>query len=359
MRNMKCSVIGNGALALSVAIQLSQKGCTVTYIDISENQKIKNRYLDKPEIVVIDRGRYSVSLSKVTDNYESVQNAHIIVIAVTSSCYEPVFAHILPLIHTGQHVLFMPACYGAILFKKALRESKIKDLTISEATSFPYVCDLSDEGLIVHGKKQTLTIAVSPLSKLDSEITLYNSLFEIFQPARNFLQTSLDNMNLTLHPLPILLNISAVEHSASSFRHYIDGYSETVGQLVERMDAERIAIGEKLDLPLTTALTQLKNYYGDSQAQTIREYVTNLQGPYPDVKGFGLDSRYVTEDVPGLLVSASSIASQLGIKVPIIDLCISLANAITNRNFHKSGFTIEKLGFDKLTTIEIQNTIEH
>jgi opine dehydrogenase len=359
MANLNCSVVGNGALALSVAIQLTQHDCSVTYIDVSENLKIWNRYHKKPEITVISHKRYLITLSEVTNTYESIQNAQIVVIATTSSCYETVFDHVLPMIHADQHVLFMPACYGAILFKNALMNSKVKDMTISEATSFPYVCDFSDEGITVHSKKKTLTMSVSPVERVTSEIRFYNTFFDIFQPARNFLQTSLDNMNLSLHPMPILLNISAVENSVSTFRHYIDGYSPAVSRIVEMMDAERIAIGEKLGLPLTPALAQLKNYYEDTDVQTIREYVTNLHGPYPNIKGFGLSSRYVMEDVASLLVAASNLASALSIGVPAINMCIDLASMITNIDFNRIGFTLKKLGFEGFSKDELLYAVEH
>jgi len=359
MKNRNCAVIGNGALALSVAIQLTQKNCSVTYIDVSADLEIKKRYFEDPEITVIDCESYLVSLSKVTDTFESIPDAQVVVIAVTSSYYEMVFTHILPLIQNGQHILFMPACYGAILFKNALMKTRIENLIISEATSFPFVCDLLEEGLFIHSKKNTLTMAVSPVFELDSEIKFYNSLFDIFKPARNFLQTSLNNINLSLHPLPILLNISAIEASLSSFRHYIDGFSPTVGQLVEKMDAERISIGENLGVPLTPALSQLNEYYGRFSANTIREYVINPNGPYSDVKGFGLRSRYIMEDIPGLLVAAYNLASVFPINVPVIGLCINLASTIVNTDFYRSGFTLEKLGFAKLNKEEILKFVEH
>jgi len=54
-----------------------------------------------------------------------------------------------------------------------------------------------------------------------------------------------------------------------------------------------------------------------------------------------LDVRYLTEDIPTGLVPLSSIGKYISISTPNINSVIVLANTLLNKNFYKSGRTIE------------------
>ena len=85
-----------------------------------------------------------------------------------------------------------------------------------------------------------MRVAVKPKEKTEETLALLNSFFDIFEPAQNSLETSLDNMNMTLHPLPLLLNVGAAERGGKDFYHFIEGISPTVGLLIEQLDEERM-----------------------------------------------------------------------------------------------------------------------
>lgn len=354
---MNCSVIGNGPLGLSVAVQLVDGGCNVTYIDLSDKKVVINSYGKDGIVPVVDGDSYPVKMS-ITDGFDSIADCQLLVMGTTCSCYPQLFESIKGMIRDDIHLLFMPACYGAILLKHQLSELGIKP-TISEATSYPYVCALSGKGLVVQSKKQTLGLAVCPNEKVEEETAFYNRYFKIFSPVKNFLFTSLDNMNLTLHPLPVLLNLDSTDPVRNGFRHYIDGFTPGVGRLSEMVDEERLAIGRAFGLSLTSSLQQLKNYYGESEAEDIRTYVTNPTGPYPKVGGFGPMSRYVDEDVPGLLVPASELAQSAGISVPAIDLSIELASLINGKDYRELGFNLAKLGLAGKSIEDIIEVVEN
>ena len=337
---MKVTVIGNGVLSLSVAAQVAQKGDETVYVDLSSKYESE---IDNFEVNVVGAEEYSALIKKVTKKFDSVKYADVVMITVTASKHQVVLENILPFLHNGQTVVFFPACFGAMNLMKAIKGMNL-NITVCEAVSFLYVCSQPDVTTInVQAIKNSMKMSVSPEEKTDETMSVLSNWFKGLIPAKNFLETSLDNMNITLHPLPVLLNIGAVEKNEKDFCHYIHGVSPTVGKLMEMIDEERMNIGKSLGIKLTSAYDQLVEYYGERGLNSMTEYISSLKGPYPDVKGFGLSSRYITEDVPYLLVAASSIAKYCSVETPMIDLTIKLASMIMETDYIKTGYNFDDL----------------
>lgn len=360
-KTYRASIIGDGPLSLSIAGQMAERGCLITYIDISNNENIYEKLSADRLIQFSGDVEFSAPLMNVTKQFNSVEDADIIAITVSSSHYDFVFEKILPYIRENQHIVFFPGCFGAITFKNRLQKEKtLSGITISEAVSFPYVCDLLQDGkLFVHSMKRKLMLSVCPKAQQAEMLSMYNGFFDIFAPAKNFLETSMDNINMVLHPLPIMLNLGSVEQNQDSFRHYIDGFTKSVGRLIQRMDDERLAVGAAYDLQLNSTLDQLKSYYGNTDATIISEYVQNPDGPYTNVKGFGLDSRYIIEDIPYLVVATVCLAGMLGVPTPTLKLCVDLANCIMDKDYYAIGNSLYKLGFDGMDKEEILEAVEN
>ncbi len=335
---MNVTVIGNGVLSLSVAAQVAQKGDETVYVDLSRKDAsdAENFAVD-----VVGEEEFSALIKKVTSKFDSVVEADVVMIAVTASQHQRVLENIRPFLHDGQTVVFFPACFGAMNFVKAIKGMNL-NITVCEAVSFLYVCSQPDVATInVQAIKNRMKIAVNPEEKTEETISVLSNWFKGLIPAKSFLETSLDNMNLTLHPLPILLNLGAVENNEQDFYHYTQGVSPSVGKLMEKMDEERMNIGRALGIKLTSAYDQLVEYYGERNLPSMTEYISSEKGPYPDVKGFGLCSRYIVEDVPYLLVAASSIAKYCSVETPVIDLTIKLASLIKETDYIQTGYNFD------------------
>lgn len=349
------SVIGSGPLSLSVAGQFANRGAAVTYIDLSAHGS------NNLEPVIKFRGavEYDTSLASVTRDLDGISEADLALVAVTPSHYDRIFTQLANRLRDGQIIAFFPASFGALTFRAHLRARRPDvDVTICEVVSYPYVCDLQPDGTVfVHGTKKELRAAVSPSQHTEPVLATLNRYLDILIPAQNVLETSLDNMNMTLHPLPVLLNLHSTEQSPGTFRHFIDGVTPSVGRLLERLDKERLAIGDAYGLSLTSAIDQLKMYYGDRGRNTITDYVTALDGPYTEVKGFGLKSRYVTEDVPYLVVAGLSLAEAAGVPAPTMELCVQLASAIMDVDYRSAGYSLARLGLEGLDRDGILATV--
>jgi hypothetical protein len=79
------------------------------------------------------------------------------------------------------------------------------------------------------------------------------------------------------------------------------------------------------DCTWTPVIEHLKVFNGQNGAQTIEEYIHTPQCPYDDIRGYGLQRRYITLDVPHLIVPTMKLARERGISTPIFDACYHLA----------------------------------
>ncbi|MEA5059167.1 MAG: NAD/NADP octopine/nopaline dehydrogenase family protein [Candidatus Pelethousia sp.] len=351
--NQRVTVIGNGALSLSVAAQFANRGATVVYVDAVA----KEAQRAPAEIHVIGLESYTAHFAAITHRYDSISLSDLLVIATTASFHAEIFEQAAPFIRDGQTIVFFPACFGAIGFA-AYMQKRAVDVTVCEAASFICVCEMQGKDTIcMQNKKSSVRLAVKPAKRMHDTIAMLNKTFDVFQPAGSFLETSLDNINLTLHPLPLLLNIAAAERDPQSFHHYTDGISPTVGRLMERLDSERLSVGNAFGLKLTSAYDQLVQYYGERGLDSLAAYASSSRGPYTEVKGYGLDSRYVREDVPYLLVEAAALGKCAGVETPVMNLCINLASLVTGIDYSREGATLERTGMAKLTKDEILKRI--
>ena len=71
-----------------------------------------------------------------------------------------------------------------------------------------------------------------------------------------------------------------------------------------------------------------------------------------------LRSRYLTEDVPFGLVPIASIARELGIATPTIDLVIDLASLLVDEDLRAAGRTAASLGLAGRTADEMVEFVE-
>ncbi|MFA7109095.1 MAG: NAD/NADP octopine/nopaline dehydrogenase family protein [Sphaerochaetaceae bacterium] len=356
---MTIAVIGIGALSLSIVGQFALSGCDVKYFNLEKGAKsCKNREITFSGVI-----NSKVNFEQITEGFDSLPDCEVIAIALMPSFYDSLFSQIIKYIQPNQKIIFFPASFGALIFKNRIQTEKpniLNSITILEAVSYPWVCSLLNKNLVfVHSIKNKLGLAVWPNCSARQEVAFFNSYFSIFYLAKNFLETSLNNINMVLHPLPVLLNLGSIERKCDFFRHYIDGISLTVGQMLEEIDEERISIGNAFGISLTPTLEQLKSYYGDFNCTTIQQYVNRLDGPYPNVKGFGLKSRYIVEDVPCLLVPAKNLAAIGNIKTPMMDLCIEIANHANHICYQQEGFNSVNLGLDNMSLKQISEVINN
>ena len=134
---------------------------------------------------------------------------------------------------------------------------------------------------------------------------------------------------------------------------YEEGVTDSVGRIIESVDRERIAIGERLGMKI----------FSDPEMGMRQGYMleNNYGSGYREAPGFlgipaqpQLDHRYINEDVGYGLVFMSQLGKQVGVETPTIDSIIRLASVLMNRDYAGEALrTPASLGIDGLTPEQI------
>jgi len=256
-------------------------------------------------------------------------------------------------------VVIIPGNYGSLLLKKMLLDTgSSRKITISETASLPFACRIINYNtVLIHKQKRKLKLATIPAIENSAILEIMNDISNIYLPAKNVLETSLDNFNVILHPLPVLLNFGTIEKHPEEFRHYLDGITPLISDQMYKMDLERLALGRFYSLNLMSTLDQLKVYYGENDTNSIYEYVNSNESPYKNIIGHSVRNRYLTEDIPYLGVPTMLLGRKAGIETPLLELSIELASQLHGSNYLESGHNLLKLGIAELSPEDLCNYV--
>ena len=344
-------VMGDGPFSLSIAADFARNGADLALLAPGAEKKTRT-------IALVGAFPGKVEIPQVAAVPKAVTDADWIIVNTTPECCEEQIGLIAPFLHAGQRIALFPSGFLALLARSSLERHGVRDVVVCEIVSSPAVCDMAGPDVLrIYKHKKELKLSAMPAVEAASAVEALNRYLPIFAPARNSIETSLENINAILHPLPILLNLVEVGQRGGEFRHFLDGIDPLVSSLIEDMDRERIRIGEAFSLRLTPTLGHLKNYYGDNDCQTIYEYIRSPECPYGEIRGFGIRSRYIVQDIPNLLVPASCLAKAAGVDSRIIDVCIDLGSAATGRDFREEGLDLAKIGLGEMGVREIVEAV--
>lgn len=253
----------------------------------------------------------------------------------------------------GQTVVVCPgSCGGAVVMKRALGLDLQSDsILVAETSTLPYAVRLMEPGRIHVYLRLAggVLLAALPGRLTGDVLALTRDVYPMLTPARNVLQTALQNANPVIHPAVTLLNTGRIEQTGGDFCFYEDGVTPAVGRLMEAVDRERIALGAKLGLEiLPDPVIGVRQGYMQQ---------ADYEQGYARAKGFrgikaqsSLDHRYFHEDVGYGLVFMSELGRQIGVATPIMDAVIELAGTVMARDYREEkARTLQTLGLGEYT----------
>ncbi|TYP52435.1 NAD/NADP-dependent octopine/nopaline dehydrogenase family protein [Thermosediminibacter litoriperuensis] len=356
---VRYTVIGAGNGGLAMAGYLGLMGFTVNLYNRSE-EKIKDLIKD-PKIHLTGAVEGEGKLSMVTtDIRETIEGSDIIMVTTPATAHRELAEQMAPYIKDNQIIVLNPGrTCGALEVYETLRKSGCtKNVIVAEAQTFIYACRATGPtSARIFSVKNEVKLAAIPAEKTELVIRLLSAAYPQFKPARDVMETSLNNFGAIFHPAPTLLNSGHIERG-QTFEYYLEGITPSIGQMLERLDAERMKVARVLGVKAISAMQWLEDSYG-ACGNSIYEAIQNN----PAYKGLtapkDLKTRYIYEDVPFSLVPISSLAKNLGIETPAIDTIIRLANMMTGVNFWEQGRTVDKLGLAGLSPAEIHEFVQN
>jgi opine dehydrogenase len=133
------------------------------------------------------------------------------------------------------------------------------------------------------------------------------------------------------------------------FLFYIDGISQLVAGILEKMDAERVAVARAFGVEISDAGNRLRECYG-SRGDSLYEVIQNI-GAYKNVLApTDIDTRYIFEDIRTGCVPVSCAGNYAGVKTEAIDTVIKWASLLYNTDFLADGRNGESLDFEYIMT---------
>lgn len=352
-RDLVYAVIGAGNGGIAMAGYLSQIGYRVNLY----NRTLENivPLIRKPRIKLSGEVEGEGRLNIVTNNIkDAISGADIIMVTVPAMGHYNLAMAMTPYLKDDQIIVLNPGRTGGALevYSTIRQFGSTKDIIVAEAQTFIYACrKLSPARAHIFKAKKEVTLAAIPASRTMHVIDMLRDAYPQFRAANDVIETSINNYGAIFHPGPTLLNSGHIERGAP-FEYYTEGITKSIGNFLEKMDAERMKLGLLLNVNTLSAKDWLWETYG-AKGSTLYEAVQDnmaykgLQAPK------GLNIRYIYEDVPYSLIPMSSLAKEFNIDTPAIDSIIRIAGLITGIDFFKEGRTLERLGLGGLTIKQI------
>ncbi len=358
----KVSVLGAGNGGQALAADLSRGGCDTTLFEHPDFVSGIAPIIESGEIRMTGTMEGAFPVRATASGEEAAKGARFLFMVSPSFAQRPLFDEVLPWLEDGATVVFIPGNFFSFEASKLLREKRPGvDVTLAETDTLPYACRLDKPGTVnIWGMKQKVNIAALPAERTRSLVEKLRPFFVIdLWEAPSTLAIGLQNMNLVFHSSGVLLNTGRIESTKGAFRFYSDGITESVGKLQQKIDDERVATGKAFGIDLKSALEFMRDCYR-MEGNTLHEVVANN----PAYSSHGNDApksvthRYVTEDVPYLLVPMLELASAAGVRAPVVDAVVTMWSAILDRNFRGEGRTMKRLGLEGMSVRQIMEHAE-
>lgn len=302
-------------------------------------------------------------LSITTDIGEAVAHGNILFFVMPSFAQDLVLDLALPFLRPGQTLVFVPGNFGALVARKKLRSLGLEEeLLLAETDTLPYATRQTEPGKIaVWGVKEYLWISALPSSRTPKILSLLESVFPIrMSPMENVLAVSFANTNMILHCPTMIMNAGRIESDEKGFQFYTQGMTPSVCRAMEAMDRERLEVAARFGLSLISEFEDAcTNYKSHRTYESLYDVLHNS----PVYGGHGVDSpksmtyRYLSEDVPFLLVPVSEFGSVANVPTPVIDSIITLAETVNGVLYRKTGRTLEKMGLGGMSLGNVVNVV--
>ncbi|MFQ4149864.1 NAD/NADP octopine/nopaline dehydrogenase family protein [Arthrobacter sp. LAPM80] len=362
--NHRVSIIGTGNAALTAAYHLSALNVDVCLYgspgfaqpldDIRQAGGIRaDATLDGADL---DFAGFQAVHTLTDDVAEAAAYADVLLLPVPSFAQLPLFDALLPHLRDEQIIMLLPGNFGSLALRRRQHErGYTQRLIFVEAISSPWACRITGPAHIaIMGLKTCLPVAALPSTRTEDAIARLAPLMPLPLTALdNVLAAGLENINFGGHPLLTTLSMGLLENFDGKFNYYRDCCSPATARAAAVMEEERQAIGRSLGLSLMSELAAMNKLYGLHETSVFElnrssdahSKITNAPN--------SPNHRYVSEDVPYLLVPIQELARMGGVPTPMIDACITITNAYNQTDYALTGRDAESMGLAGLTLAEM------
>ncbi len=278
----------------------------------------------------------------------------VLIIALPAYGHKMIMDALAPHIRDAQRIIISShASLGAIYLMQKLAERGVTAPITAWGTTIVTGRQQDANTVKVNTVRSRVDLCTVPAHETASAIALCERLFgDRFQPRDGLLAISLSNLNPQNHLGIALGNITRMERGED----WSQGQNVTpkVGRLLERLDLERLAIAEALDLDVKTIF---EHFHLSFHVPIASISEMNQQMHAQGNGGTGpatADSRYVTEDVPYGLQLTAVLGRLVGRPAPLHEAGIAIFSAMYGRDFSKENDILNALKLEGFSLDDLQ-----
>ncbi len=293
-----------------------------------------------------------------TDPIEAIRGADLIVMAGTQPAIDYLGKALARHITCEQIMMIGSGTLGSTWeMQSCLRAGGCPEPPlVGEFNILPYATklDAGQQGRVwVRGVKQALDAAFAPADAVprafrDWLLNIYPHL-NIFP---DVLYTGLSGANMIVHPVVVLCNQEKVL-AGRAWALYAEGVTQEVGELMERVDQERLAIARACQVKMIPLYRFLANAYPPFEGVEVmnlyewfRSRMRSSSGQIhleavPGPASFHV--RLLEEDIPYGMVPLEGLGRLVGVPTPTVTRFIDEACELLDEDFRLSGRLIENM----------------
>lgn len=353
---MNISIIGAGNGGQAMAGHFAMLGHQVSLYNRTQSKLAP--ILAQKSIILHEAIRGVGNLHLVTSNLaEAIECADLIMVATTADAHRELAEKMAPYLNDEQIVVLNPGrTLGAMEFASTVRKFTAKRVYVAEAQSLIYACRAEMSGQVrVIGVKDKVLLAAYPNTDTVHVLDKVNAVYPCFVKAKNILETSLENIGAILHPSVILFNAATIERGQNFF--FYNDMTPAIASFLEQIDQERLMIGKAYGLCLMPVSEWVSYAYNHIQGVDLCEKMKNNPAYYKILAPTSLQSRLLLEDIPTGILPFTELAKLAGVKTPLLESVLTIAQALLHVDFRQNGRTLKNLGIDHLTVRELINRL--
>jgi len=255
------AVIGAGNVGCALAADLGLRGVKVRLFNRSPGRLAAIR--DAGGISVTGETEGLAAPALLTGSLEeAVDGAEVVAVTVPTASL-PAYAAALAQATAGKQLIWLnPGHSGGALYLAAeLTRAGLGERTICQLTTASHISRLTGSATVRVFLRSRASVAALPASHLQACHQRLDALLPgQFDRAQNVLEADLANLNAILHPPGMVCNAGWIEATAGKFGFYAEGSGRAVAQVMDAIDAERLALARALGVravPFTELFRQL------------------------------------------------------------------------------------------------------
>jgi opine dehydrogenase len=380
LKDKPIAVLGAGAVGKAQAADCALAGAKVRLCDLPPFAKntlfgVKesgiNFYGTQLNLHSFERSGVARMELVTEDVAEAVKGAGLVVITTPAFGHQVFFEKLIPCLEDGMVIHIYPDNFGSLLLRKMMREAGCaKKVIIGGWSSSPYGSRVDIKGGVVlprirvYYRAITLRGAAMPMTDQEAFLESANYLGSMDCITQNggidagdtALDIGFSNVNPVLHCPGTILGVGVMEnwgviYGTDKFDYsiYSHAYCPSIAKVQYSFYLEQCAIAEKIGVGIQPFDKKQffhresilgAEYMGPDYVIPYdqQDYIQYGTGP------FDINNRYITEDIPVGCHIYHELGRLFGVKTPVIDSMINLANVMMETDYYQDGYTLDYLG---------------